>query len=159
MTIQKKCQGGRHNISMSSITKALERRKSGGGVKIFLNHKPSRWSLIKPLYLVVKKSHVSVLLLYQCGGPWILLPVDLSVLVKVLQALKHIFQHGGYAGLVQDACLVLASWDDMLDDVQHWAWQTKHRTVVDRKVRSSMSCLIFLCWKLHLLLLTSMSQD
>lgn len=52
----------------------------------------------------------------------LLLPVDLSVLVQVLQALEHVFQHGGYAGLVQDARLVFASRDDMLDHVQHGAW-------------------------------------
>lgn len=51
-----------------------------------------------------------------------LLPVDLSVLVKVLQAFQHILQHRGYGGLVQDAGLVFPSGDDVFDHIQHRAW-------------------------------------
>lgn len=52
----------------------------------------------------------------------VLLPVDLSVLVEVLQAFQHILQHSGYGGLVQDAGLVFPSGDDVLDHIQHRAW-------------------------------------
>lgn len=51
-----------------------------------------------------------------------LLPVDLSVLVEVLQSFQNILQHRGYGGLVQDAGLVLPSGDDVFDHVQHGAW-------------------------------------
>jgi len=57
----------------------------------------------------------------QCYSSTGVLPVDLPVLVEVLQAFKHIFQHRGYTGLIQDAGLVFPSWDDMLDHVQHRA--------------------------------------
>lgn len=49
------------------------------------------------------------------------IPVDLAVLVQVLQALQHVFEDGGDGGLVQDAGLVLPPRDDVLDDVQHGA--------------------------------------
>lgn len=51
-----------------------------------------------------------------------LLPVDLPVLVEVLQSFQHILQHRGYGGLVQDAGLVFPSGDDVFDHVQHGAW-------------------------------------
>lgn len=45
--------------------------------------------------------------------------MNLPVFVKVLQRLQDLFQDGGDAGLVQHSGLVLATRDDMLDDVQH----------------------------------------
>lgn len=51
------------------------------------------------------------------------LPVDLPVLVQILQTLQHVSQHRGYAGFVQDTRLVFTSRDDMFDYVQHWAWK------------------------------------
>lgn len=102
------------NISRTPFRRATVKRT-------FLLHKPSRISVIKPRSLVVIESPVSVLLEYQSTGPWFLLPVDLSVLVEILQAFEHVFQHRGYAGLVQDARLVFASRDDVLDHVQHGA--------------------------------------
>lgn len=51
-----------------------------------------------------------------------LLPVDLSILVQVLQAFKHVLQHSSYGGLVQNARLVFPSGDDVFDHIQHGAW-------------------------------------
>ena len=48
-------------------------------------------------------------------------PVNLSILVKVLQALQYLSQNGGNAGLIQHPVLVFPTGDDMLDDVQHRA--------------------------------------
>ena len=48
-------------------------------------------------------------------------PVNLSILVKVLQALQHLSQDGGNAGLIQHPVLMFPTGDDMLDDVQHRA--------------------------------------
>lgn len=50
-------------------------------------------------------------------------PMNLSVFVKVLQPLQYFLQDGGDACLIQHSGLVLAARDDMLDDVQHWAWE------------------------------------
>lgn len=56
-------------ISMTHLGEQ-QRKESQWQSSIFLLHKPSRWRLIKPLCLVVMRSHVSVLLQYQSGGPW-----------------------------------------------------------------------------------------
>lgn len=69
------------------------------------------------------KAPVSVSL-HNLSGGWggvRVIPVDLAVLVQVLQALQHVFEDGGDGGLVQDAGLVLPPRDDVLDDVQHGA--------------------------------------
>lgn len=50
--------------------------------------------------------------------------MNLPIFVKVLQPLQDFFQDGGDAGLIQHSGLVLATRDDMLDDVQHWACKT-----------------------------------
>lgn len=68
-----------------------------------------------------------------------LLPVDLPVLVEVLQAFKHVLQHSGDSGLVQNAGLVLPSGDDVFDHVQHGAWIATTRNghlVIRNKARS-----------------------
>lgn len=44
--------------------------------------------------------------------------MNLSIFVKILQSLQDLLQDGGNAGLVQHPGLVLATGDDMLDDVQ-----------------------------------------
>lgn len=49
--------------------------------------------------------------------------MNLPIFVKVLQPLQDFFQDGGDAALIQHSGLVLATRDDMLDDVQHWAWE------------------------------------
>lgn len=53
--------------------------------------------------------------------------MDLSVLVEVLQAFKHVLQHSSYGGLVQNARLVFPSGDDVFDHVQHGAWTVTTR--------------------------------
>lgn len=47
--------------------------------------------------------------------------MDLPIFVKVLQSLQDFFKDGGDAGFIQHSGLVLATWDDMFDDVQHRA--------------------------------------
>lgn len=51
--------------------------------------------------------------------------MNLSIFVKVLQTLQHLLQDAGNAGLVQYPGLVLATGDDMLDDVQDRAWKIR----------------------------------
>lgn len=82
---------------------------------------------------------VSVSLHNLSGGGGFVLPVDLAVLVQVLQALQHVFEDGGDGGLVQDAGLVLPPRDDVLDDVQHGAWNT----TVDKGDKKKRSSLLF----------------
>lgn len=50
-------------------------------------------------------------------------PMNLPVFVKVLQPLQDFFEHRSNAGLIQHAILVLTTWDDVLDYVQHRAWE------------------------------------
>lgn len=54
-------------------------------------------------------------------------PVNLSIFVEVLQPLQDLLQDGGNAGLVQHPGLVLATGDDVLDDVQDGACKTEAR--------------------------------
>lgn len=60
-------------------------------------------------------------------------PVDLSILVEVLQAFQHVLQHSGDGGLVQDAGLVFPSGDDVFDHVQHGAWILTTRARIQKK--------------------------
>lgn len=53
--------------------------------------------------------------------------MNLSIFVKVLQSLQDLLQDAGDAGLVQHPGLVLATRDDMLDDVQNRACNTEAR--------------------------------
>lgn len=54
-------------------------------------------------------------------------PVNLSIFVEVLQPLQDLLQDGGDAGLVQHPGLVLATGDDVLDDVQDGACKIEAR--------------------------------
>lgn len=45
--------------------------------------------------------------------------------MKVLQSLQDLLQDGGNAGLVQHSGLVLATGDDMLDDIQDRACESR----------------------------------
>lgn len=82
-----------------------------------------------------------------------LLPVDLSVLVEILQAFKHVLQHSSNGGLVQNAGLVFPSGDDMFDHVQHGAWivTTRNNHLL---IKNNAHCLALLrsCWKITFLL-------
>lgn len=55
--------------------------------------------------------------------------MDLPIFVEVLQPLQDLLQDGGDAGLVQHSGLVFAARNDMLDDVQNWAWETGRDSV------------------------------
>lgn len=44
-------------------------------------------------------------------------PMNLSIFMQVLQRLQYFFQDGGDAGFIQYSRLVLATRDDMFDDV------------------------------------------
>lgn len=49
--------------------------------------------------------------------------MNLPVFVEVLEPLQDFFQNGGNAGLIQHTGLMLTTRDDVLDDVQHRAWE------------------------------------
>lgn len=49
--------------------------------------------------------------------------MNLPVFVEVLEPLQDFFQNGGNAGLIQHTGLMLTARDDVLDDVQHRAWE------------------------------------
>ncbi len=49
------------------------------------------------------------------------LPVDLSIFVKVLKTLKDLFQHSSYTGFIQYTVLVFPFWNDVLYNIQHRA--------------------------------------
>lgn len=49
------------------------------------------------------------------------LPVDLSIFVKVLKTLKDFFQHSSYTGFIQYTVLVFPFWNDVLNNIQHRA--------------------------------------
>lgn len=55
--------------------------------------------------------------------------MDLPVFVEVLQPLQDLLQNAGDAGLVQHSSPVLATRNDVLDDVQNRAWETGRHSV------------------------------